>query len=149
MPPSGNKWTLVMPHSGSVALHIQAGSERRQIAHGFDARQTDRRSHLDEASEVRWTGVIAGNLRTVQVDRLFRAGLNPLSTGNEAWWIIDYKTAHADISDPTAALPLLRATFAPQLEAYAAVLANLHGKNTTIRAGLYYPRMSLLDWWEF
>jgi ATP-dependent exoDNAse (exonuclease V) beta subunit len=104
--------------------------------------------HPDVASEARWTGVIAGALRTVQVDRLFRAGLLPLSTGAEAWWIIDYKTAHANIPDPTAALPQLRATFAPQLQAYAQALRNLHGTDAPIRAGLYYPRMSLFDWWE-
>ena len=38
--------------------------------------------------------------------------------------------------------------FAPQLEAYAAILRNLHGKSALFRAALYYPRMSLLDWWE-
>jgi len=104
--------------------------------------------HPEDSSEVRWTGVVAGNLRTVQVDRLFRAGLTPLSNGDEAWWIIDYKTAHADDLDPANALPDLRKLFAPQLETYAAVLANLKGKETPIRAGLYYPRMLLFDWWE-
>ncbi len=104
--------------------------------------------HCEDSSEVRWTGVIAGNLRTVQVDRLFRAGPAPQSEGDEAWWIVDYKTAHADIADQAAAMPQLRATFAPQLEAYAEVLANLRGKDTPIRAGLYYPRMLLFDWWK-
>jgi len=104
--------------------------------------------HREEASEARWTGVIAGALRTIQVDRLFRAGLNPLSTGSQAWWIVDYKTAHADALDPANALPIMRKLFAPQLETYAAVLTNLKGNGTPIRAGLYYPRMSLFDWWE-
>jgi hypothetical protein len=104
--------------------------------------------HREEASEVRWTGVVSGGLRTVQVDRLFRAGLEPLSTSDESWWIIDYKTAHADTLDPGAALPQLRAIFAPQLEAYAEVLRSLHGTSAPIRAGLYYPRMLLFDWWE-
>ena len=36
---------------------------------------------------------------------------------------------------------------APQIEAYAAVLRNLHS-SAQIRVGLYYPRMSILDWWE-
>jgi ATP-dependent exoDNAse (exonuclease V) beta subunit len=104
--------------------------------------------HSDDSSEVRWTGVVAGSLRTVQVDRLFRGGLTPLSSGDEAWWIIDYKTAHADSLDPPIALSGMRKLFAPQLETYAKVLANLHGKDTPIRAGLYYPRMLLFDWWE-
>jgi ATP-dependent exoDNAse (exonuclease V) beta subunit len=104
--------------------------------------------HPEDSSEIRWTGIVNANLRTVQVDRLFRAGLSPLSSGAEAWWIIDYKTAHADALDPANALPSMRTLFAPQLETYAKVLENLHGKGTPIRAGLYYPRMLLFDWWE-
>jgi ATP-dependent exoDNAse (exonuclease V) beta subunit len=92
--------------------------------------------------------VVAGSLRTVQVDRVFRAGLVPQSEGEEAWWIVDYKTAHADHPDPAAALPELRRVFAPQIAAYAAVLRNLRGQDVILRAGLYYPRMLLLDWWE-
>ena len=59
--------------------------------------------HADAANEVRWTGVVAGSLRTVQVDRVFRAGPAPqtaASPNEEAWWIIDYKTAHEDGLDP-------------------------------------------------
>lgn len=104
--------------------------------------------HQEAASEAAWSGVVAGALRTVRVDRIFRAGLEPLSTGSEAWWIVDYKTAHADGLDPAAALPELRRLFAPQLEAYAAILRQLHGAQEPMRAALYYPRMAMLDWWE-
>ena len=98
-------------------------------------------------------GIVAGSLRTVhvvRVDRVFRAGLEPQSEGRQAWWIIDYKTAHAGDPDraPAATLPALRKLFAPQLEAYAQILRNLHGPDAVLRAGLYYPRMLLLDWWE-
>ena len=102
----------------------------------------------EAASELRWSGVVAGVVRTVQVDRVFRAGLAPRSDGEDCWWIIDYKTAHADNADPAAVLPELRKIFAPQLETYAEVLRNLRGKDSLIRAGLYYPRMLLFDWWE-
>ncbi|MGD0739252.1 MAG: UvrD-helicase domain-containing protein [Terracidiphilus sp.] len=106
-------------------------------------------AHADAASEARWTGVVSGGLRTVQVDRVFRAGPTPQSTDdNSAWWIIDYKTAHEDGLDPKAALPELRREFAPQIEAYAKFLRNLHGANARVRGGLYYPRMALFDWWE-
>jgi len=104
--------------------------------------------HADAASELRWAGVVAGSVRAVQVDRVFRAGRNPRSEGREAWWIVDYKTAHAGDLDPAAALPEMRRLFAPQLEAYANVLRNLHGQDAVLRAALYYPRMMLLDWWE-
>jgi ATP-dependent exoDNAse (exonuclease V) beta subunit len=104
--------------------------------------------HVQAQSEVSWAGVVSGGLRTVQVDRVFRAGLDPLSEGNEAWWIVDYKTAHADNLDPAAVLPEFRKIFAPQLEAYATILRNLHGKDAMIVASLFYPRMLLLDWWQ-
>ena len=104
--------------------------------------------HVEAASETGWAGVVAGNLRLVRVDRLFRAGPEPFVEGDDCWWIIDFKTAHADNLAPAAKLQEFRTTFAPQLEMYAAVLRNLHGADARLRAGLYYPRMSLLDWWE-
>jgi ATP-dependent exoDNAse (exonuclease V) beta subunit len=104
--------------------------------------------HADDASEARWVGVLSGSLRTVQVDRVFRAGPTPLSEGSSVWWIVDYKTAHAENPDSAASLPQLRAIFAPQLEAYAHVLRNLHGADAQLRTALYYPRLQLLDWWE-
>jgi ATP-dependent exoDNAse (exonuclease V) beta subunit len=104
--------------------------------------------HAEAENEVRWTGVVEGSLRTVQVDRVFRAGLAPDAVDNDTWWIIDYKTVREDGLDPAAALPELRRIFAPQIEAYAKVLRNLRGADAPVRGGLYYPRMSLLDWWE-
>jgi ATP-dependent exoDNAse (exonuclease V) beta subunit len=106
--------------------------------------------HAEAVSEVPWAGIVAGSVRTVRADRVFRAGLEPLSKGDGAWWIIDYKTAHEDASgiDPSETLNQLRPLFAPQLETYAQVLRNLHGSDAPIRAGLYYPRMLRLDWWE-
>ena len=103
--------------------------------------------HPEAASEVRWAGVIAGALREVRVDRVFRAGTGPAFGGEDCWWIVDYKTAHESSADP-AALAKLRALFAPQLEFYAQVLRNLRGRDVSIRAGVYYPRMSAFDWWE-
>jgi ATP-dependent helicase/nuclease subunit A len=104
--------------------------------------------HLDAASEAAWAGVVGGGLRSVRVDRIFRAGAEPLTEGNTSWWIVDYKTAYNDDLGPLNVRLELRSLFAPQLEAYAAILRNLHGKDTRIRAALYYPRMLLLDWWE-
>ncbi|MGH9562830.1 MAG: PD-(D/E)XK nuclease family protein, partial [Terracidiphilus sp.] len=110
--------------------------------------------HVDSASEARWTGMVTGKLRSVQVDRVFRAGATPRSSGSEdTWWIIDYKTAECrnsgkDGPELTAELSELRRIFAPQIEAYAKVLRNLHGPQAPICGGLYYPRMLLFDWWE-
>jgi ATP-dependent exoDNAse (exonuclease V) beta subunit len=104
--------------------------------------------HAEAASEVNWAGVVSSTLRTVRVDRVFRAGLLPQAEGEDAWWIIDYKTAHAEGLDPDAELPRFRELFAPQLEAYGEILRNLHGTDAPLRAGLYYPRMLRFDWWE-
>jgi hypothetical protein len=104
--------------------------------------------HAGADAEVRWSGVVAGSVSTVRVDRVFRAGLTPRSEGEQAWWIVDYKAAHADAPDPAASLPELRTLFAAQLETYSRFLRNLHGRDAVIRAGLYYPRMLLFDWWE-
>jgi ATP-dependent exoDNAse (exonuclease V) beta subunit len=141
-----------------------AGLDRRQAvgiaAQALDvALQTTRDTtgqwvlspHAGAASEVRWSGVVNQDVRTVQVDRVFRAGAAPLSSDSNRWWIVDYKTAHSsDLADgdPAAALPRLRALFAPQLQAYAEVLRKLHGADAQIHAGLYYPRMLMFDWWE-
>ncbi len=104
--------------------------------------------HPDAASEMRWTGYMEDGFRTVQVDRMFRAGFTPGSDGADAWWIIDYKTAYGDGLDPDKALPGLRELFSPQLAAYARVLRNVQGAETRVFAGLYYPRMLKFDWWE-
>ncbi|HEU5352220.1 MAG TPA: UvrD-helicase domain-containing protein [Terracidiphilus sp.] len=104
--------------------------------------------HPDAASETAWTGLLSGSLRTVRVDRLFRAGPEPLVPGSDIWWIVDYKTAHADSLNLAQALPELRTLFAPQLQAYAAVLRLLHGPQAQLRAALYYPRLLQFDWWE-
>lgn len=104
--------------------------------------------HAEAASEARWAGVVGDAVHSVQVDRVFRAGAEPLSEGNEAWWIVDYKTAHSEGVDAQKALPALRELFAPQLEAYARVLRGLHGPDARVCAGLYYPRMGQFDGWE-
>jgi ATP-dependent exoDNAse (exonuclease V) beta subunit len=104
--------------------------------------------HADAASELRWTGVLRGALRTVQADRIFRAGLEPFAEGDSVWWIVDYKTAHADSDNTHAAIKMLRADFAPQLKAYAEALRMLKGRDIEIRAALFYPRMKALDWWS-
>ncbi len=104
--------------------------------------------HDQAGSEIRWTGIVNGAIHTVQLDRVFRAGAVPQAEGSDVWWIIDYKSAHADGLDPAQALPRLRELFAPQLDTYAEVLRGLRGRETLVRAGLFYPRLLAFDWWE-
>lgn len=147
------------PH---ITAEVRAAGARQSLAESITAKAFDcalsasedphgqwiLSPHPEAASEAAWTGIVADALRSVRVDRVFRAGSEPLSSVDDAWWIIDYKTAHADGLDPSMALPELRKVFAPQLETYAQMLRKLHGENARLRAGLYYPRMLLLDWWE-
>ncbi len=137
------------------AKAVRMAEQALQIVHqaaGDPVAQWILASHADAANEVRWTGVVAASLRTVQVDRVFRAGPQPqiaaVSPDEDTWWIIDYKTAHQDGLDPAASLPELRRQFAPQIEAYATVLRNLRGSAIHLCGGLYYPRMALFDWWQ-
>ena len=131
----------------AAALAVQA--ERQTLAASQDPYgQWILSPHAEAASEAGWAGVVAGAPRTVRVDRVFRAGDAPGAQGDSSWWIVDYKTAHAENLDPAEALPKLRRVFAPQLELYARVLRNLHGTGAPLRAGLYYPRMLQFDWWE-
>ena len=103
--------------------------------------------HVEADSELRWASVARDRVRTVQVDRVFHAGAEPQTEGEACWWIVDYKTAQSEDGN-SAALAQLRPSFAPQLEAYGEVLRKLHGAETKIHAGLYYPRMAFFDWWE-
>jgi ATP-dependent helicase/nuclease subunit A len=103
--------------------------------------------HTDAATESGWAGILSGNLHQVRVDQLFRAGREPLASGDDTLWIIDYKTAHTEVNAPSA-LATLHAAFAPQLAMYASLLRTLQPANTPIRAGLYYPRIPAFDWWQ-
>jgi ATP-dependent exoDNAse (exonuclease V) beta subunit len=124
------------------ALQIALAASRDSVGEWIFSPQ------IQAQSETAWTGVVNGGLRTVRVDRVFQAGAVPCDEGDGYWWVIDYKTAHDENLDPAAAIPAFRRLFAPQVEAYAGMLRNLHGDDRPIRAGLYYPRMLRLDWWE-
>lgn len=105
-------------------------------------------------SEVTWTGWLAGPLRTLRADRIFRAGPAPLSSPEpECLWIVDYKTSDAGPGDVNEFFARERETYSPQLIAYArfARAASARDAATPVRLGLYYPRLpaaNRFDWWE-
>jgi hypothetical protein len=112
--------------------------------------------HPEAQSEASWSGFTSGlaagdrRLRTLRADRVFRAGPTPgpvpLHEGSDYLWVIDYKTGAA----PSGALFLQaeRALYAPQLLAYASALRALHGPETQLRLGLYYPVIAAFDYWD-
>ncbi|HEX3985018.1 MAG TPA: UvrD-helicase domain-containing protein [Acidobacteriaceae bacterium] len=107
-------------------------------------------AHPDAQSEVSWSVYLdeesGTRLRTLRADRVFRAGPSPLAEGEDVFWIIDYKTSPG----PSGALFLAqeRSRYAPQLEAYARILRAMHGQEIVLRSGLYYPALSVLDYWD-
>jgi ATP-dependent exoDNAse (exonuclease V) beta subunit len=97
-------------------------------------------------AEASWTGIVAGVARESRMDRIFRAGAEPLGEG-DCLWIVDYKTAERGPGGLDAFLAEERAKYARQLQGYAEILRQAHGEVTQIRLALYYPLVRRLDWW--
>ena len=114
-------------------------------------------AHPEAQSEASWSAFAAGTrLQTLRADRVFRAGSEPLASGSDCFWIIDYKTGAPASADRQQWLAHQRQTYAPQLAAYGRALRALHGAAVPLRLGLYYPALaapdsapnSALDWWD-
>jgi ATP-dependent helicase/nuclease subunit A len=81
---------------------------------------------------------------SVRLDRVFRAGREPLAEGDECLWIVDYKTGTHGLEGVEAFLLGERTKYAGQMEAYARVMRGGVGE---VRVGLYYPMLPRLIWW--
>ena len=92
--------------------------------------------HDEARNEYALTGVVAGELRRVVIDRTF---VDQLGTR----WIIDYKTGGHEGADVEAFLDREQERYQSQLEGYAALLEQFDGR--PIRLGLYFP---LLNGWR-
>ena len=104
--------------------------------------------HADAQTETAWTGLLDGALRTLRVDRTFRAACEPLSDGDECLWIIDYKTASESAAGADDFLKAQRLKYEKQLEMYGKMLRLARGSSLELRLGLYYPFMKRLDYWS-
>jgi hypothetical protein len=88
-------------------------------------------------------------VRSIRIDRMFRAGAEPHATGEDYLWIVDYKTAAHSGSDRRAWLEAQRELYAGQLELYAAGLAAVYEVAADrIRVALYHPLLPQLTWWK-
>ncbi|HKR27318.1 MAG TPA: 3'-5' exonuclease, partial [Acidobacteriaceae bacterium] len=106
-------------------------------------------AHPEAQSEASWSGFGAGaRLQTLRADRVFRAGPEPLASGSDCFWIVDYKTGAPASADRQQWLADQRQTYAPQLAAYGRALCAMHGAAVRLRLGLYYPALAALDWWD-
>lgn len=103
--------------------------------------------HPSAESEIPWSQWSARELKTLRGDRTFRAGAEPLSSGETHQWIIDYKTAtHAD-AGLEVFLKSEEERYRPQLARYGDALRR-RGNRLPLRLGLYYPILGKLIWWE-
>jgi ATP-dependent helicase/nuclease subunit A len=87
-------------------------------------------AHRTDASELRLSGMVDGELRNVVIDRSFVAA-------DGTRWIVDYKTGvhHGSGLEEFVARELTR--YAPQLRLYAALASRLGPE--PVRAALYFP----------
>ena len=118
--------------------------------------------HPHADAEARWTGMIKSGQEqerqwNLRPDRIFFAPA--IGESEPVWWVIDYKTSHAaetTLADETEKQTYLKAhreQYVGQLAAYAQVLRGLRreeaaGKILTIRTGIFYPLLQILDDWE-
>jgi ATP-dependent exoDNAse (exonuclease V) beta subunit len=86
---------------------------------------------------------------SVRADRIFHAGSEPLAPGEDSLWIVDFKTSNYGSTGLEEFLAKQRATYAPQLEAYARILAPARAKaDEDVRLALYFPSLARLVWWK-
>jgi ATP-dependent helicase/nuclease subunit A len=91
-------------------------------------------AHDEAASELRLSGIVAGQLRDIVVDRTFVDG--------GARWVIDYKTGTHQGADLEGFLAAELERYRPQLELYRTVVAGLGPQ--PVRVALYFPLLRRL-----
>jgi hypothetical protein len=84
---------------------------------------------------------------SVRLDRVFLAGQRPLDAGTDCLWIVDYKTATHGRGGVEEFLAEERVKYEAQMEAYARMMRD-RMQAGKLRAGLYYPMLPRLVWWE-
>ena len=130
-----------------AALEQRAARSRRPLAarRAPRRRQRIRRHRVARhyASPARQPG------QSVRVDRIFHAGPEPHAPGEDFLWIVDYKTATHSPAGLDDFLATQRATYGPQLETYARILAPARSKSPEqVRLALYFPAIPRLIWWN-
>jgi ATP-dependent helicase/nuclease subunit A len=102
-------------------------------------------AHEGAASEYALTAW-AESRSSVRLDRVFRAGHEPLAAGSDCLWIIDYKTTTHGSKGVEEFLAEERLKYGPQMAAYARMMHS-EAEPGQLRVGLYYPMLSKLVWW--
>jgi ATP-dependent exoDNAse (exonuclease V) beta subunit len=100
-------------------------------------------SHVEARSEWRLTGLVAGAMANVAIDRTF-------VDDDGTRWIIDFKTGSHEGGDANAFLDNEQQRYRMQLETYAVLLRGLPSFASTVslRLGLYFPMLGGWREWE-
>jgi hypothetical protein len=86
---------------------------------------------------------------SIRIDRVFHAGPEPGTAGDDFLWIVDYKTATHGTKGLEEFLNDQRTTYGPQLETYARILAAARSMTLEqVRVALYFPALPRLLRWE-
>jgi ATP-dependent exoDNAse (exonuclease V) beta subunit len=83
---------------------------------------------------------------SVRLDRVFRAGPEPLTAATNCLWIVDYKTTTHGSKGVEEFLAEERQKYGPQMLAYAQMMRG-EAEPGKLRVGLYYPMLPRLVWW--
>lgn len=139
--------SAVLRSDGLSAGRLDQLTSRVKFALGNTLRDADGlwilSAQVDAASELALTSW-QETRRSVRLDRVFRAGATPQSTGDDFLWIVDYKTAAHEGSGREEFLRQERERYRPQMETYARMMQHDADK---LRFGLYYPMLPQLVWW--
>jgi ATP-dependent helicase/nuclease subunit A len=84
---------------------------------------------------------------SVRLDRIFRAGRQPLASGDDCLWVVDYKTTAHGYEGIEEFLAAERLKYEPQMNAYAQVVQSTSNASS-ICIGLYYPMLPRFIWWN-
>ncbi len=131
-PPAYEGW---LSELGVVPAERHAASERIHQALAHTLRDPRGRwllgpGHRETHSEWRLTGRYAGRIVNVIIDRM-------LIDADGVRWLVDYKTSSHEGADLEGFLALQEERYGPQLERYAALVAE--AKAGPVRTALYFP----------
>lgn len=107
----------------------------------------EQRSSSSIGFEVPLTGIFRNAIRSVRVDRMFVAGVAPMTSGTEVLWIIDFKTASHGLGQVEEFLVEERKQYAEQMQVYGDIARAVYSDHLEVRLGLYYPLLSRFIWW--
>lgn len=142
---------IALLRSQGLSMELAAGASSAVIA-GLQSALSDQTGrwilamHPGAESEISWSQWDGRELASLRGDRIFRAGPEPLSTGETHQWIIDYKTATHAETGLDAFLHAEEERYKPQLARYGEALRR-SGNLLPLRLGLYYPGLKKFLWW--